>query len=752
MKSKLFVLTIVVFLNASCLNIFAKPVNPGQANKVVFQDTVLYLKFDGNIKDCSKIGNNGTIHGNTKYVTGAHGIGQAIYLNGDENYVVIPDYESLHLNKEFTIEFWMKFAQPQNAKTKIERVSIIRKENGDSFYDCSYLMFLSGSKEEMGLINALHGEDVTQYFVVYFSEFKYDTWYKIIYALNKKLVRVLIEDESGRIIGYYFVEVIDKFIYNQGELYIGGMGEISGRKGKKENFPDFMGSIDDVKIMNYALNLEDRFYRAIQKMEINQRTQLLNGLAGNYYNYKYSFQNTPEPGLKFLNQLLTVDSSRTEIYFPKWKLQLRLAEKTDEIKKNIMSDIHSLLTLRSDNEEALLTGIKGYRIAGASQKRKMLEDKSVEMFPDGEVAHKRKVNKLYPNLKRVYLEALEISEQEIYPDLIIGEIPDSVDVEEVNPNEVFFGLGGFLLDSQNNIYAYERTTDKISLFNGDGKFIREIVGDKKVQKLLAQLSGVVFDSTGSMLCISSNKKNGSVFRVNPDGSSAILGKHKALRKLWNLIPASNGLWTESRYYLDLGYKNDIKGDKLKQLKLDDGIIELYNVSFLKKNKIKVNKVGSVVEPLTDGGTLDGKLPFTLFMLNEIAYDFDELGNVYVAHRYLPRFRKFDPDGNLIFDFEFNYYDEKEVRPVFSQRNYKLLFCFSGIKTTQTGECFIRRGGTVYHTDPDGNIIHIYNLKEKTGDRHFWISDINFFQTAISKNGEYYYCIRDNKIYRFKIGK
>ncbi len=76
---------------------------------------------------------------NTEWVKGKYG--SAIYLDGNDDYVEIPDSPELQLAEEFTIEAWVR---PESLETQAVAIS---KEAGN-FY--SYQLFV-GSREETGI-------------------------------------------------------------------------------------------------------------------------------------------------------------------------------------------------------------------------------------------------------------------------------------------------------------------------------------------------------------------------------------------------------------------------------------------------------------------------------------------------------------------------------------------------------------------------------------------------------------------------
>jgi hypothetical protein len=65
----------------------------------------LWLFDDGTAADSSGNGNNGTLMGDPQVITGV--FGKALAFNGDD-YVAIADSNSLDMNEQFTIMFWVR--------------------------------------------------------------------------------------------------------------------------------------------------------------------------------------------------------------------------------------------------------------------------------------------------------------------------------------------------------------------------------------------------------------------------------------------------------------------------------------------------------------------------------------------------------------------------------------------------------------------------------------------------------------------
>jgi len=74
---------------------------------------IAYYQFDGNANDSGPKGLNGVVNGSANYTNGK--LGQAISLNGTDNYITIPTDRSLQLKKNYTYSFWLNLASTQQA-------------------------------------------------------------------------------------------------------------------------------------------------------------------------------------------------------------------------------------------------------------------------------------------------------------------------------------------------------------------------------------------------------------------------------------------------------------------------------------------------------------------------------------------------------------------------------------------------------------------------------------------------------------
>ncbi|MBI2110264.1 LamG domain-containing protein [Candidatus Woesearchaeota archaeon] len=83
---------------------------PFNLHTCVDEDTVAYWSFDGDARDGSGNGNDGTINGNPEYEEGV--IGDSIHLINNGDYVEVINPSSVLDVSEFSVEAWVNFDMP----------------------------------------------------------------------------------------------------------------------------------------------------------------------------------------------------------------------------------------------------------------------------------------------------------------------------------------------------------------------------------------------------------------------------------------------------------------------------------------------------------------------------------------------------------------------------------------------------------------------------------------------------------------
>ncbi len=189
--------------------------------------------FENNVKDSSDHGNDGSISGDPEYVTGIIG-NTALEFDGDKDYITIPESPDFSMTS-FTLSAWVKISNPipSGWRTIIEHnrsgsnwFGLWKSNNGNMFH------FRWGIDDASDFSTSILP----------------DTWYHVAgtYDEFEKAARLYLNGNLDRTI-----QNADMPIATLSALRIGIT---------LQNHEDFVGSIDDVRVYN----------RALDESEINQ--------------------------------------------------------------------------------------------------------------------------------------------------------------------------------------------------------------------------------------------------------------------------------------------------------------------------------------------------------------------------------------------------------------------------------------------------------------------------------------------------
>jgi len=201
---------------------------------------VLNIPLETSARDYSGNNNNGTIYGNPQFVTGI--VGKALSFDGVDDYVEIPDSNSLDLTNTITIESWIK-GNPQDAMI-LDKNSAYRLWFPDGTGKFVLSLYILGSWTNIYSNTALSPGN----------------WYHLIAVYNGSNVKLYlngVEDKSQSISGAIGT--------SSEEITIG--------KYKYGNY-QFNGTIDEVKVYHYALTPEQisADYNLEYNKVVNQET------------------------------------------------------------------------------------------------------------------------------------------------------------------------------------------------------------------------------------------------------------------------------------------------------------------------------------------------------------------------------------------------------------------------------------------------------------------------------------------------
>ena len=206
---------------------------------LLFDDSlVAHYAFDGNTID-SKGGIGGTAFGSPTYTTGK--IGQALQLDGVDDYVSVPDTSNLDFNgsQSFSISYWVKSttATPHVAK-KINASATV-----------GYMISAVSNSGGIATLNLSDGVDEVNVSLASSPQVPLvnGEWHHVVMVLDQGVntVRLYVDTATGNTANISTLDSLE----NSTPLYIGTSGKLSSSKTK--------GSIDDVRIYNKALSASE---------------------------------------------------------------------------------------------------------------------------------------------------------------------------------------------------------------------------------------------------------------------------------------------------------------------------------------------------------------------------------------------------------------------------------------------------------------------------------------------------------------
>ena len=195
-------------------------------------DLMAYYPFDGNANDVSGNNNNGTINGAISTSDRFRNLNRAYYFDGKTSYILVPSSPSLNFQNAITIDFWMR----------------ISAFNGNEQYVISQGSYNSRLKVSIIPNNLLRwtiktNSTINGGIIDLDSETKLSTgiWYNVTVLY------------SGSDYEIYLNGNLDSFSSWSGSLLQTNIALTFGQELPNNNSNNFNGSLDDIRIFNYAL-------------------------------------------------------------------------------------------------------------------------------------------------------------------------------------------------------------------------------------------------------------------------------------------------------------------------------------------------------------------------------------------------------------------------------------------------------------------------------------------------------------------
>lgn len=184
-----------------------------------------YWAFEGDVKDCTKYENHGTIGGNPVFVDGVHG--KALHFDGTGDNVNVGNDNSLNFasNQPFTVEAWIK------TDAIGANYTIIQKGPNDATEELTVLNLASNKWYfDWGAGGAYRQGSVVAA----------DTWYHFVGRYN------------GNNTGNIFINGVE-IVYSGQSNNIHNKNTFDLVFGQGRGLNNFHGTLDEVKIYNRAL-------------------------------------------------------------------------------------------------------------------------------------------------------------------------------------------------------------------------------------------------------------------------------------------------------------------------------------------------------------------------------------------------------------------------------------------------------------------------------------------------------------------
>lgn len=210
----------------------------GQA-KVDTTGLVAWYPFSGNAGDSSGHNNNGTVYGAT-LITDRYGRSEKAYsFDGSNDYILVPDNNSLDLTTAMTISAWVK---PAVTPQEYIAALVCKGYGGGGEVYC---LDFDGAGDNLRLV-AWNGVAYVRYLTDWLTAGKVNIWTHLAVVYNGAGSSLKFYENDSLI---YSTSYLSSLATNSHELSIGSMKLNSGT-GYTQNYN---GAIDDIRIYNRAL-------------------------------------------------------------------------------------------------------------------------------------------------------------------------------------------------------------------------------------------------------------------------------------------------------------------------------------------------------------------------------------------------------------------------------------------------------------------------------------------------------------------
>ncbi len=195
-------------------------------------DLVAYYPFDGNSNDASTFGNHGTVHGATLTADRFGVMSKAYYFDGQNDYILVPNASNLNFQNSITVNFWIKITEFFDAREAYPL------SHGN--WERRWKFSIGDRKIRWTVKTESQVKDVDSEY-----QLKLNTYYNITGLYN------------GSDFELYINGVLNRFTQLAGQILTTTIDLTIGQMLPDNNQYNFKGVIDDIRIYNYALSMQE---------------------------------------------------------------------------------------------------------------------------------------------------------------------------------------------------------------------------------------------------------------------------------------------------------------------------------------------------------------------------------------------------------------------------------------------------------------------------------------------------------------
>ena len=291
-------------------------------------------------------------------------------------------------------------------------------------------------------------------------------------------------------------------------------------------------------------------------------------------------------------------------------------------------------------------------------------------------------------IKKVNLDGLP--ERILYPMLIIGD--------DETPEETLYRPNSVILNKKNEIIVLDSGNNRVMVYDNNGNFLREFGRIGQGPGEFMDPSDINIDREGNIYVLDTG--NGRIQKFDPEGNYVSNAK---------ILPPLTPLYDHFEF--------DSKGRICLNRFSESRIFNIY--SNIWKNPGRIERVIPALDI--------NHRSYRPRVLNDVYFGLDREDNFYLLYQVIPRLRKFDKNGILIFDIELTSASIDKAKNDFEKAISKKLkngkiggvskyYYFNSFLVSPKGGGYIWRH-KYYHFNSKGEFLETIVLKETPGDEY-----------------------------------